>query len=218
VFNDGEPQDLRSKMLNDTGYIKDVDILGFHNPRDDSNIWPDCSSIGLPIWSSKESSSYDDLNGAACWARVLASHYALHNMTANITWSLVGAYYHGTNWYASAMLTAVQPWSGYFESEQMPVVWATAQYTAHSTWMEVFACRKRFRGACQGGGGYCMTLVSPDLKYFTVIVVKISRDHAECTRKSLWNWDTEKELFQLKIDMPEISIDMGTNGGQMQTW
>jgi hypothetical protein len=73
-------------------------------------------------------------------------------------------------------------------------------------------------GSLPGGGGYCMTLVSPDLKYFTVIVVKISRDHAECTRKSLWNWDTEKELFQLKIDMPEISIDMGTNGGQMQTW
>jgi hypothetical protein len=28
-------------------------------------------------------------------------------------WNLVGAYYHGTNWYASSMLTSVQPWSGY---------------------------------------------------------------------------------------------------------
>jgi galactosylceramidase len=203
--------------MNDTGYIKDVDILGFHYPRDDSDIWPDCSSIGLPIWSSEESSSYDDLNGAACWARVLASHYVLHNMTANIMWSLVGAYYHGTNWYASAMLTAVQPWSGYFESEQMPVVWATAHYT------QFIQPGWKYLPVGKGSGelakgGYYTTLVSPDLKYFTVIVVKISRDHAECTRPSLWNWDTEEELFQLKIDMPEISIDMGTNDGQTQTW
>ena len=36
--------------------------------------------------------------------------------------------YHGTNWYASSMLTAVQPWSGYYETD-MPVVWATAHIT-----------------------------------------------------------------------------------------
>ena len=33
----------------------------------------------------------------------------------------------GTNWYASSMLTAVQPWSGYYES--MAAVWATAHVT-----------------------------------------------------------------------------------------
>ena len=42
-------------------------------------------------------------------------------------WNLVGAYYHGTNWYASSMLTAVQPWSGNYNIN--PVVWATAHYT-----------------------------------------------------------------------------------------
>ena len=43
---------------------------------------------------------YDDLNGAACWARVVNSHYVLSGMTASIMWNLVGAYYHGTNWWA----------------------------------------------------------------------------------------------------------------------
>ena len=47
-------------------------------------------------------------------------------------WNLVGSYYHGTNWYASSMLTAVQPWSGFYGDDidgGIPVVWATAHVT-----------------------------------------------------------------------------------------
>lgn len=41
--------------------------------------------------------------------------------------NLVGAYFHGTNWYASSMLTSVEPWSGNYNT--LPVVWATAHVT-----------------------------------------------------------------------------------------
>lgn len=62
----------------------------------------------------QESSSYDDLNGAACWARVIASHWVLQGFTSSIMWfrplpplmpavmplqtSLMGAHSLGANW------------------------------------------------------------------------------------------------------------------------
>jgi hypothetical protein len=58
---------------------------------------------------SEESLSYDDLNGAACWARVMKSHYALSGITSSIMWNLLGGYYPGTSWYAFSMLAANQP-------------------------------------------------------------------------------------------------------------
>ncbi|CAB9518738.1 galactosylceramidase [Seminavis robusta] len=218
VVNDGQPKDLCPLMVNDTEYINTADILGFHYPNDKSGVWPICSSFDTPIWASEESSSYDDLNGAACWARVMASHYVLNNMTGNIMWNLVGSYAHGTGWYASSMLTAVQPWSGYYEWEQMPVVWATAHYTqfAFPGW--------RYMPVGKGSGelaqgGYYMTLVSPDQKYFTVIVVKISREHAPCTRPRLWNWSTQDEVFQITVDLPILSeADEDSADGETQTW
>lgn len=105
---------------------KSIDIIGLHYPSDYQDLTT-CHSFGKPVWASEESSSYDDLNGAACWARVVNSHYVLERITSSIMWNLVGAYYHGTNWYASSMLTSVQPWSGYYE--MLEVVWATAHVT-----------------------------------------------------------------------------------------
>lgn len=89
--------DICDAMMKDPAYAKTVDIIGLHYPSDFSN-YSICHKLGKPIWASEESSSYDDLNGAACWGRVINSHFALNGMTASIMWNLVGAYYHGTNW------------------------------------------------------------------------------------------------------------------------
>ena len=221
VSNDGQPGDVLPQLVNDTEYLDGIDVLGFHYPHDDdTDSWKIANSLDKPIWAAEESSSYDDLNGASCWARVIASHYILNNMTANIMWNLLGSYAHGTNWYASSMLTAVEPWTGYYEWEQMPVVWATAHYTQfiQPGWY--------FLPVGQGSGelsigGYYLTLVSPDLKYFTVIVVKISRDHASCTRPELWNWDTKDELFNITIRLPSLSSQNASvlhAGEATQTW
>ena len=86
-------------MEKDPAYGKSVDIIGLHYPTDFPNDeYKTCHSLKKPIWASEESSSYDDLNGAACWGRVINSHYAINGMTSSIMWKLVGAYYHGTNW------------------------------------------------------------------------------------------------------------------------
>ena len=75
-------------------YAKAVAIIGLHYPSDFSD-YTQCHSFGKPVWASEESSSYDDLNGAACWARVVTSHWVLSNFTASIMWNLVGSYFHG---------------------------------------------------------------------------------------------------------------------------
>ena len=76
--------DICNAMAKDAKYAKTVDIIGLHYPTDYANDdYKTCHSFGKPIWAS-ESSSYDDLNGAACWGRVINSHFALNGMTASI--------------------------------------------------------------------------------------------------------------------------------------
>ncbi len=151
VARDGSSS-ICDDLHKDPDYAEAVDIIGLHYPSDfDATNYSSCHSLKKPVWASEESSSYDDMNGAACWvhkqitkatsphnlifivfwflrqARVVNSHFVLSGITASIMWNLVGSYYHGTNWYASSMLTAVQPWSGSYTIN--PVVWATAHYT-----------------------------------------------------------------------------------------
>ncbi len=129
-----------------------------------------CHALGKPLWASEESSSYDDGNGAACWARVLSSHWVLSGISSSIMWNLVGSYYHGTNWYASSMLTAVQPWSGHFGPRassaagtllELPVVWATA----HVSQLSPLGWRFLRVGSGSGQlpkGGFYTTLIDPE--------------------------------------------------------
>lgn len=119
VAQDGGSQ-ICGAMKADPALAKAIDIIGLHYPSDFQDLG-ECDSLGKPIWACEESSSYDDLNGAACWARVVQSHYVMSGITASIMWNLVGAYYPGTSWFASSMLTSVQPWSGHYS--HMAPVW-----------------------------------------------------------------------------------------------
>lgn len=110
VAQDGGAE-ICAALAADAEYAAAVDVIGLHYPGDFFS-YAACHALGKPVWASEESSSYDDLNGAACWARVVQSHYVLSNITSSIMWNLLGAYYPGTGWYASSLLTANQPWSG----------------------------------------------------------------------------------------------------------
>lgn len=194
VAKDGG-KDICDSMAKDKAYADAIDIVGLHYPTDYTD-YSVCQSLGKPIWASEESSSYDDLNGAACWGRVVTSHYVLNGMTASIMWNLVGSYYHGTNWYASSLLTAVQPWSGFYEKD-MPVVWATAHITQFT------APGWRYLGNGSGTGelpkgGFYASLVDGD--DYTLNVVKISRDHASCTRPKLPDFDVADEVVTFQFD------------------
>ena len=203
VAKDGY-RDICDELKLDPEYQEAVDIIGLHYPSDYDN-YTTCHSLQKPIWASEESSSYDDLNGAACWARVITSHFALNQMTSSIMWNLVGSYYHGTNWYASSLLTANQPWSGYYEKD-MPVVWATAhvtQFTEPFTWKYLDVGHGS--GELPKGGFYTSFINAGDSNNtdghveFTMVVVKISRDHAPCTRPPLPDFRVEEETVTFHI-------------------
>jgi galactosylceramidase len=184
--------DICDHLAADADYAKAVDVIGLHYPSD---FYPydNCHALNKPVWASEESSSYDDLNGAACWARVINSHYALSGITSSIMWNILGSYYPGTSWYASSMLTANQPWSGWYgvrgpaatpTTNDMPVVWATAHVTqfAKVGWKYL----KPNAGSGQlPKGGFFTTLVDSDSNDFALHVVKNSYDHAACTRPHL---------------------------------
>lgn len=85
------------EMANDQEYNDAIHAIGLHYPSDyPADNYDGCHKLEKPFWSSEESSSYADNNGAACWARVISSHFVLSGMTSNIMWNLVGSYTHGT--------------------------------------------------------------------------------------------------------------------------
>ncbi|KAJ9444322.1 putative galactocerebrosidase [Diplonema papillatum] len=185
-------------LAKNASYAAAVELVGLHYPSDyaGNGNYSVCHGLGKPLWSSEESSSYDDYNGAACWARVIHSHFVLSGITSNTIWSLIGTYYHGTNWYASGMLTAVQPWSGYWET--LEVLWATA----HVTQFSKIGWKYLAVGAGSGvlpNGGYYTTMVDEAGSDFSIFVVKISHEHARCTRPSLPDEPVSKETVVFKL-------------------
>lgn len=198
VVKDGG-SDICDDLANDKAYADSVDIIGLHYPTDFQD-YSVCHDLGKPLWASEESSSYDDLNGAACWGRIVNSHWVLNGMTSSIMWNLVGSYYHGTSWYASSLMTAVEPWTGNYDVN--PVIWATA----HVTQFTEIGWKYLANGSGSGEmpyGGYYATWVDPDSNEFTMNIVKISRDHASCTRPKLPDLpvDDENVTFSLAQSM-----------------
>lgn len=95
------------------------------------------------------------------------------------------------------MLTAVQPWSGNYEIT-MPVVWATAHVTQFTKVGWNYLLNNTGSGLLPNGGFYA-TLVDPAGKDFTLTAVKISRDHAPCTRPKLPDFDVAAETVRFKL-------------------
>eukprot|EP00928_Gymnodinium_smaydae_P044536 TRINITY_DN29700_c0_g1_i1.p1 TRINITY_DN29700_c0_g1~~TRINITY_DN29700_c0_g1_i1.p1 ORF type:complete len:868 (+),score=181.75 TRINITY_DN29700_c0_g1_i1:35-2638(+) len=196
--------DICHEMLNDTDYVKAIGVVGLHYPSDygGSAGYEACHSLGYgvpggrPLWASEESSSYDDLNGAACWARIVTSHWVLQGMTSSIMWNLVGSYFHGTNWYASSMLTAVEPWSGNYNA--LEVVWATAHITQFTKVGWTLLPVGNGSGQLKNGGFYA-TYADPESNDWTLTVVKISEDHAPCTRPALPHFSVSAEQVTFKL-------------------
>ena len=88
-------------------------IQGAHYPGTVSSA--QAEQTGKPLWASEDMSTYNDLRGAGCWARVLNQNYVngvcfhssacsvcllahqnRQNMTATISWNLMASYYEGT--------------------------------------------------------------------------------------------------------------------------
>jgi len=202
VAKDGG-KDICDDMAKDKDYADAIGVVGLHYPSDYDN-YTNCRAIGFgndgkdskPIWSSEESSSHDDLNGAACWARIITSHWVLQGFTASIMWNLVASYFHGTNWEGSSMLTAQEPWTGNYNS--MGPVWASAHVTQFTK--VGWDLLKIGRGSGQlPKGGFYATYSDPKSADWTLTVVKIDEDHAPCTRPKLPDFKVASEKVTFKV-------------------
>src|ERR1700722_8276684 len=98
---------------------------------------PSCSTLSLntgkPLWASESFSS--SFKAGACWTRLLNRNYVLGGLTSSIAWNLIAAYYDQLPWTGDGLMHAPQPWSGFYEVDQ--VIWATAhftQFTEATTW------------------------------------------------------------------------------------
>eukprot|EP00929_Paragymnodinium_shiwhaense_P043197 TRINITY_DN22249_c0_g1_i1.p1 TRINITY_DN22249_c0_g1~~TRINITY_DN22249_c0_g1_i1.p1 ORF type:complete len:857 (-),score=158.67 TRINITY_DN22249_c0_g1_i1:250-2820(-) len=207
VANDRDAA-ICDEMAKDPEYVAAIGVVGLHYPSDFSN-YSKCRKLGFgvvgergskAIWASEESSSYDDANGAACWGRIITSHWVLQGMTSSIMWNLVGSYFHGTNWYASSFLTAAEPWSGHYDN--MLPVWATAHITQFTNIGWDLLAVGSGSGQLPQGGFYA-TYSDPKGDDWTLTVVKISEDHAPCTRPPLphFNVSSEKVTFTIAEHM-----------------
>ena len=191
-----------SDLADNKEYRDAISIIGLHYPGDFNN-FSQCHAQGKKFWASEEASAFNDLNGAGCWARVITSHFVQSQITSSTIWNLVGAYYHGTDWYASSLMTAVQPWSGYYEVA--PVLWATA----HVTQFTKIGWRYLNYGAGSGNlshGGFFATFVDPETNDFTINIAKISWDHSLCARPDLPRYEVfaESVTFQLSPSLANI--------------
>ena len=73
---------------------------------------------------------------STAFALVFVLYVALdraQDMTATISWNLFASYYEGLLWYGTGILTAAEPWSGYYDNENVGLVWASA-HTTHFAW------------------------------------------------------------------------------------
>ncbi|KAJ9449391.1 putative galactocerebrosidase [Diplonema papillatum] len=191
--------DICDELTANPAFAAVVDVVGLHYPSDYANNsgYAVCHELNKPLWASEEYDSYDDYNGAACWARVLHAHFALSGITASIMWNLIGSYYHGTTNYASSMMTAVQPWSGHWEN--LETLWATA----HMTQFTKVGWKYLSVGSGSGQlpqGGFYTTMVDPNGTDFSMFIVKISHDHASCIRPTLPMEVVQAETLTFKLD------------------
>ena len=125
-------------------------------------------------------------------------------------WNMLGSYYYGTAFYATSLMTADQPWSGHYgdvdeDRSAFPVVWANAHTTQFTQIGWKYLSVGRGSGELPHGGYFTTIADAAAGGDFTLLVVKISYDHAACIRpalpKFLKNVSAEAVTFVLDVSM-----------------
>eukprot|EP00042_Codosiga_hollandica_P057702 m.858006 g.858006 ORF g.858006 m.858006 type:complete len:846 (-) comp59651_c0_seq6:65-2602(-) len=186
--------DIAQDILDNPQLAQDVYAIGCHYPGTTST--PQAVETEKPLWASEDMSTYNDLRGAGCWARVLNQNYVNGNMTTTISWNLIASYYEGLPWYGTALLTAVEPWSGNFDTDNVGVLWATAHTTQFAQPGWKYLRQGQGSDFLQHGGSYVTLTDGTD---FSIVIEKMVWAHSQCIRPSIEEFDTESEsvTFQL---------------------
>jgi O-glycosyl hydrolase len=133
VADDSTPWVAADDAATDPSFNSAVSIFGVHYPcGGDGGSATSCTGsstaegLGKPLWAS-ENGSQDQDSGAPALIRSITRGYLDAQMTAYINWPLIAAIYPNLPYNTVGLMTASQPWSGWYSAGTS--LWATAQVT-----------------------------------------------------------------------------------------
>ena len=146
--------DIANDILKDKALAEAVYAIGSHYPG--TSTTQAALETGKPLWASEDMSTYNDLRGAGCWARILNQNHVNGNMTTTISWNLAASYYHGLRWFGTALLTAASPWSSSWgnANQNLGLLYGTAHTTYFTQPGWRYAKHLQGTGFLQSGGSY----------------------------------------------------------------
>lgn len=165
------PWGVADALLRNPKFKKAVSVIGVHdtcpaNPTTGYSCYsyPTATRLNLPLWESElggMSANY----GAAAMARSVINGYNQAKITGYLEWPLIDAISPGLPFEKRGLITADQPWSGYYKVNLM--TWAiaqTAQFTAPG-WSYINVANNKI-----GNSGAYTAYESPSHKSWTLVV------------------------------------------------
>ena len=145
----GDLWGIVTDMKADPALLSAIDFVGVHyaerGPADSPAI-----ALGKPLWASEDGPWRNDWSGAQAIASQLNKNYITYKETSTQIWALVTSYYGLFSLNNAGLMTANQPWSGYYSVD--PAIWAmahTAQFVQPGWHYIDSAC-----GFLPNGGSY----------------------------------------------------------------
>ena len=146
-----------------------------------------------PLWASEDYSTFNDLAGGGCWARILNQNYVNGNMTSTISWNLVASYYDNLPYTSDALMSAYYPWTGHYDVTSP--IWGSAHTTQFSQPGWYYLRHGSGAGHLHRAGRMALVEKPGDPSgAFTIVIEKMSHDHSKCIRPSLPPYSTSDEV------------------------